>query len=409
MNPLRSARSRAPLPVLALAVLAVPAAAFEPMRDCAPDLHRKFTGTKEYLQTGEPEALRQRLPVFHRVMGEMSAWTDETLWPLKDGAALPAACRIDAGRIKDEIYGDLSRLRGLIDDKTLDGLPEAERAAAEALTARESDVDALMGDRAKSLPEFRTALARLEGGPAAAVPESLKPRAEKLAARLKDIRARVAKSGETGASPLGAAMPEAVRERLAKQESGADARARAAMKDGFEPERKDASPGAPAAGGAASRHEGAGAAPAEAPKRVRAPRGADPIDRAELGGGEKPRPEGTGAAAGAAIKNSAALPLGGAVAPRSAEEESGYLRRKEASKLAAERFMTEGGFAELEGTENLGFGVTGGARNGAGTYNVIREGAPPIVIPVVNGKLVVKAGQLTPEEEGFLEAKLSKE
>ncbi len=417
MNPPQLPVSRAILALLASAALAAPAVAapdFEAMRDCDPALYKKFSVMKNLAESQPPETVNSKLPKLNEMLNGLTSSTDELLWPLKDSSTLPAACRLDAGKIKDEIYGGLAELRKLIDEKVQPLLPEEDRSPSQALTEKERAVDALMGDRSKTLIAFKAALSGLNGGGDG--PESLRPRAEKLDARLKDIQKRVAEGEKAGATSLGgSSIPEAVREKIAKDAAAARARANAPMGGGFDPERRDGTPNAPA--GVPSAAPGAGrsdgGAPAEPVKKIPRPRGADLVDRAEIGHGGDPNESSPGTAVGA-VKNSAIKPLGGAISPPSAEEASDYAARKDAAKSSILRVKNmkagtmqermEKDAAESSMIADRPFQLQPIVSNGAGTIYVNRDGGQQKRFNVAGYKLSsVKPGDLTPEEDAAIE------
>lgn len=414
MNPPQLPASRAVLALLASSVLAAPALAapdFEAMRDCDPALYKKFSVMKNLAESQSPEMIKSKLPKLHEMLSGLTSSTDELLWPLKDAGALPAACPRDDGRIKDEIYGGLAELRKLIDDKVKSTLPEEERSPSQDLTAKERAVDALMGDRSKTLVEFKAALSGLKGGGDG--PESLQPRAEKLAARLKDIQKRVAEGEKAGAASLGGfSMPESVRERQAKDAAASKQRTGGMMGIDFGAQKRDDSPNPPAAAAAPAPGAGRpdGGAPADSTRKTPRPRGADLVDRAEIGHGADPDEAAPGAAAGA-VKNSATKPLGGAISPPSADDAASYLARKAAAKTAAESILNmkngrEKAEAEMEANEARGFAVDVSIKNGAG-FLTLNKGGRGRRFEIVNGKLPnIPLGDITPEEEGVLAAEL---
>lgn len=404
-----------PVAAVILTFLSIPAASapdFATMRECGPKHYERYQKASGF-EKGDPAALAQKLELINEVLDSAGSYADSISRPGSDAPALPPGCELNEAKIKDEVYGGLADLRRRINDKAADALPEEEKEPTRSLTAIEGELDAAMGE-AKDLGELKSKLRGIVGKVTAAdgeAPESVKPRVLRVKKRIGAILVRISEKQSAGASSFNQAIPAEVLAREAKRIEESKKRADAAKGLSFGGDKTDNTPNA-GAGNAASgspgtRSPAGGASPTGKPSRSR---GANAVESANIDHDTDPDEPSSGIA-GSAVKNSAVKPLGGAINPPDQNDAENYEKRKEAIRTKTLRLRKGRGMEndeeDMAFRSNLPFRMVGTVKNGEGVVTLVSpSGIPMKRIRIENGKPVVKPGELTAVEAGFIEGEL---
>lgn len=425
-----------PVALAILTFLSTPAVAapdFAVMRECGPKHYERYQKAGGF-EKGDPAALAQKLELINEVLDSAGSYADSISRPGSDAPALPPGCALNEAKIKDEVYGGLADLRRKINDKAADALPEEEKEPTRVLTAIEGELDGAMGE-AKNFAELKLKIRGIVGKVTAAegeAPETVKPRVLRLKKRIGAILVRISEKQSAGASSFDQAIPAEVLSREAKRVAEAKKRTGGFKGDAFGDKTDDLS--GPQTAGDHNEGNRAGAITAE----IQGSGADDPgaLTDAAAGGrgtaitpiakkpGSRAKPaietakadedtdpdEGPSVLA-EAVKDSAMSPLGGAVNPPAPNEAENYDTRKEAIKAKTLRLRKGRGMEndeeDLAFRSKLPFTMVATVRNGNGVVTLVSPSGTPLKrVQIVNGKPVVKPGELTAVEAGFIEGEL---